>query len=104
MLDGQGGSEMNMVISQALATGLPVIATRHSGLTDQVIDGFNGFLVDEGDYTALAETISYFITHTELWAGMSRSARDHVLRQYNSRWLVETQIEWYVKLTEVHRM
>jgi len=30
----------------ALATGLPAIATDHSGLADQVIDGRNGFMVD----------------------------------------------------------
>ena len=54
---------MNTIISQALATGLPVITTRHSGLPDQVIDGKNGFLVDEGDFTSLAERIIYFMDH-----------------------------------------
>jgi len=45
------------MVSDALALGLPVIATRHGGLPEQVIDGENGFVVDEGDYQALAERI-----------------------------------------------
>ena len=58
---------MNLVITQALATGLPVITTRHSGLPDQVKDGVNGWLVDEGDYQTLAKKIVYFLDRPELW-------------------------------------
>jgi glycosyltransferase involved in cell wall biosynthesis len=32
-----------------------VIATNHGGIPDQVIDGETGFLVDEGDWEAMAD-------------------------------------------------
>ena len=57
---------MNTVVSQALAVGVPVITTRHSGLPEQVIDGTNGFLVAEGDYVALAERILTIADHPDL--------------------------------------
>ena len=86
---------MNTVISQALATGLPVITTIHSGLPDQVIDGHNGYLVNEGDYEALAEKIIYYIDHTELWGRMSLNCRDHVQKNYDSGKLIDVQIQYY---------
>ena len=91
---------MNVVISQALATGLPVITTRHSGLPEQVKDGLNGFLVNEGDYRALAERILYMIDHPELWGGFGRFGRRHVEKNYNSKILILRQIEIYKGLLD----
>jgi colanic acid/amylovoran biosynthesis glycosyltransferase len=86
---------MNLVITQSLATGLPVIGTRHSGLPDQIVDGQNGYLVDEGDYEALAERIIYYMDHPELWPGMSRFGREHVKENYDSEKLINKQIGFY---------
>jgi len=90
---------MNLVVSQGLATGLPVIATRHSGLPEQVIDGENGFLVDEGDYEALAERILELSRHPELLAELGAAGRKRVDERYNAATLLERQIEEYGKLT-----
>jgi len=89
---------MNVVISQALASGLPVITTRHSGLPEQVIDGKNGFLVAEGDYKALAERILYMIEHPELWAGFGQFGRKHVEKNFNLKTLMNKQVELYHKV------
>ena len=40
---------------EAMATGLPVIATRHGGIPEAVEDGKSGFLVDEDDWEALGD-------------------------------------------------
>jgi len=89
---------MNVVISQALATGLPVIATKHSGLPDQVIDGKNGFLVDEGDFRSLAEKILHFIVHPHIWPQLSISGRNHVKEKYDSDTLIDEQIQCYEEI------
>jgi colanic acid/amylovoran biosynthesis glycosyltransferase len=86
---------MNTIITQALATGLPVITTYHSGLNDQVKEGKNGFLVKEGDYKALAQKILYFMDHPELWGDLSKFGRRHVESHYDSRELIDRQIENY---------
>jgi colanic acid/amylovoran biosynthesis glycosyltransferase len=91
---------MTLSVMQALATGLPCIATRHSAFPDQIIEGTNGFLVDEGDYKVLAEKILYFINHTELWASMSRAARAHVARTYDNESLIDTQVALYRSLVK----
>ena len=89
---------MNVIISQALATGLPVITTRHSGLPEQVKDGKNGFLVDEGDYKALADKILYYMDHPELWVKFGKFGRKHVMKNYNSKILIEKQIDFYYQV------
>ncbi|MDD5589693.1 MAG: glycosyltransferase [Candidatus Portnoybacteria bacterium] len=89
---------MNTIISQALATGLPVISTRHSGIPDQVIEGKCGFLVEEGDFEALADKIIYLMDHPELWPGMGRFGREHILKKYNQKDLIDKQISLYERV------
>jgi SAM-dependent methyltransferase len=86
---------MNTIISQALATGLPVIATNHSGLPEQVIDGNNGFVVPEGDFHALADSILLLMENDELWPEMGRFGRSHVEENYDSKKLIDRQLECY---------
>lgn len=54
------------VLKEAMACGIPVISTNITGVPEIVIDGYNGFLVNEHDPAALAEKIDYVITHPEL--------------------------------------
>lgn len=89
---------MNIAVSQALAAGLPVIATRHSGFPEQVHDGVHGFLVNEGDVQALAEKIVYMIEHPELWHEMGVRGREHVQRHYDVDTAIERQVEVYERL------
>ncbi len=89
---------MNTVISQALATGLPVIATEHSGLPDQVKDGRNGLLVPEGNAQALADSIAHLLARPGLWATYGQFGREHVKLHYDSGRLIEKQICCYREL------
>ncbi|PIT90786.1 MAG: hypothetical protein COU22_00300 [Candidatus Komeilibacteria bacterium CG10_big_fil_rev_8_21_14_0_10_41_13] len=91
---------MTTSVMQALATGLPAITTNHSAFPDQIIEGRNGFLVEEGDYKALAEKILYYMDHPDLWPEFSKFGRQLVMEKYDSQNLIERQIEYYKKLLE----
>jgi colanic acid/amylovoran biosynthesis glycosyltransferase len=94
---------MNTVISQAMASGLPVVTTRHSGLPEQVIDGKNGAVVEEGDSDALAERLVYLIEHPEIWPAYGRFARERALENYDSKKLICRQIQHYSMLLRKKR-
>ena len=91
---------MTTAVLQALATGLPAITTNHGAFSEQIIDGKNGFLVQEEDYGALAERILYMMDHPELWAGFGRFGREHVERNFSFKVLVDKQIELYDKIIQ----
>lgn len=89
---------MNTTISEALATGLPVVATRHSGFPDQVKDGVNGYLANEADPEDLATKMLEYMIHPERWGEMSRAARAHALAHYDRKALIGRQIAHYERL------
>ena len=91
---------MNTIVSQALALGLPVVTTRHSGLPEQVTDGENGFLVSEGDFAALADRILELCEHPELVRALSERARERVRLRYNATTLIDEQIAQYRRLVD----
>lgn len=45
-------------IAEAMAAGIPVISTRHAGITQQVIEGQTGFLVEENDWKSMAQRMA----------------------------------------------
>jgi glycosyltransferase involved in cell wall biosynthesis len=69
-----------VVIQEAMAAGLPVIATRETGAAyDLVEDGKNGFLVDAEDAIGLAQRISWFARHREQIEDFGNRARASVM-------------------------
>ncbi|HEV2816413.1 MAG TPA: glycosyltransferase [Allosphingosinicella sp.] len=55
--DGDAEGLPNVVV-EAAASGLPVVATHHSGIPEAVEEGRTGFLVPEGDCGALAGALA----------------------------------------------
>jgi glycosyltransferase involved in cell wall biosynthesis len=65
-------------VSEAIHKGIPVIATRTGGIPLQVQDKNNGFLVETGDWKAVAEHIYELWTDHELYKSMSKFAKESV--------------------------
>jgi colanic acid/amylovoran biosynthesis glycosyltransferase len=57
-VDTGNGEGLPVAILEAMASALPVVATRHAGIPEAVLDGTTGYLVEEGDYQAMADAIS----------------------------------------------
>ena len=72
-----------VAILEAAASGLPVVSTRHAGITDAVLHGKTGFLVDEGDIDAMAEYIYRLLSNAELASQMGNNARAYVRENFN---------------------
>ncbi|MEK7549210.1 MAG: glycosyltransferase family 4 protein, partial [Patescibacteria group bacterium] len=67
-----------LVQPQAMACGLPIIATTNTGAEDIVRDGLDGFIIPIRDVSALKEKILYLYEHPEERKKMSASAKEHV--------------------------
>ena len=86
LVAADGDSEGNPVaVMEAQLSGLPVVATRHAGIPEVVIDGLTGFLVDEGDVTAMSEVIERLLQDPALCAQCGQQA--NVVWQSISLWI-----------------
>jgi colanic acid/amylovoran biosynthesis glycosyltransferase len=59
---------------EAMATGLPVVASRHGGIPEAVEDGKQGYLVAEQDAAGLAAALVNLASNRELWRQFQRAA------------------------------
>lgn len=79
-----GDSEGTPVaILEAGAASLPVIATRHAGIPDVVIDGETGFLIEEGDVEAMAHAMITLYEDRVLCTKMGIAARAHIQANFS---------------------
>jgi colanic acid/amylovoran biosynthesis glycosyltransferase len=72
-----------VTIMEAMATGMPVISTWHSGIPELVQNGVTGSLVDERDVDALADAVNRLADHADVWEELGRRARARIERDYN---------------------
>jgi phosphatidylinositol alpha-1,6-mannosyltransferase len=73
-----------LVVLEAAAAGLPVVASRLEGLQDAVTDGENGLLVEPGDSGAYAETIRLLVENPRERAELAGRGRRFV--EQNCLW------------------
>lgn len=82
--DTQGCMEgIPVVIMEAMATGLLVVASRHSGIPEIVHHEENGLLVTERDDAELAEKMMAIRNDEDLWKSLVQSARVTINNEYN---------------------
>lgn len=85
------------VVVEALAAGVPVVAMAVEGVEEVLRHGVDGFLVDEGDVTALAERVSTLLGDGELRRTMAARAGETVA-EWDRDTMVRQQEELYQEL------
>jgi glycosyltransferase involved in cell wall biosynthesis len=75
------GEGFGLVVTEALACGVPVIVTANVGASDLVRDGREGFVVPVRSADAIAERLKTLDGDRELLAAMSRQAQETAARQ-----------------------
>jgi glycosyltransferase involved in cell wall biosynthesis len=72
------------VLLEAMATGLPVVASRVSGIPELVRHGHNGLLVEPDEPVALADAIVQLIAQPQLCADLGCQARETVTAAFDN--------------------
>lgn len=72
-----------LAILEAMASSVPVVASRVGGVPDQVRDGVDGLLVPPGDTRALADALERLVADPQLRSRMGEDARHRVLERFD---------------------
>ena len=74
-----------VVLMEAMASGLPVVSSRISGIPELVTDGKDGFLIEPGDIEALADHLCLLQRDAQLRARLGEAARAKICLQFDLR-------------------
>ena len=77
-------------ILEAMATGIPVVATRVGGNPELVEEERTGILVEPGDFQSTASAILRYLQHPDLGARHGEAGRQSVLKRFSIEAMVKS--------------
>jgi glycosyltransferase involved in cell wall biosynthesis len=90
-------------IVEAMAAGVPVVATRVGGTPEAVLDGETGLLVRPRDSSALASAIGRLLDDGELAGRLGRAGRKRIEERFSTERMVRATESVYLELIEEAR-
>ena len=89
-------------VMEAMAAGLPVVATAVGGTPEVVVDGVTGILVPPRSPDALAEAISTLLQDPDLRRKMGQAGKERVRQCFSVVQMVRTTEALYEELLYLH--
>ena len=89
---------MPNTVLEGMACGLPVVATRASGLEELVQEGVNGYLVDINDPAGLAERLADLVNNPYERQRMGKESRKIAEREFAWEHITEQYVEIYERI------
>lgn len=84
-----------MVITEAMASKSPIVATNVSGIPEQVYEGKNGYLVEPGDTSGLADKIQMLIDDEVRRRQMGGKSRELAIELFSWESIAERYLSMY---------
>jgi colanic acid/amylovoran biosynthesis glycosyltransferase len=88
---------------EAMASGLPVVATRHGGIPEAVTDGVSGLLVPERDVEGLTASLFRIVENPDRWIAMGAAASEAVAVKFAQPHQIESLEAAYFEAIEQWR-
>jgi glycosyltransferase involved in cell wall biosynthesis len=89
-------------ILEAMAAGLPVVATAVGGIPEVVLDGQTGLLVAPGDPSALADALLALLADRRLAESLGRAGRARVEAHFGEQLMIQQMEALLDRLVERH--
>ena len=87
-----------MGLLEAMAAGLPVVASRVGAIPEVIQDGTSGFLVDPGDINGLADSVEKLLVDVELRKKFSTAANNKILMRFGVKQVLPRLEDLYHQL------
>ena len=82
--DGDAEGGLPYVMTELLATGMPVVSTRHCDTPELIEHGVTGLLADERDGDGLASNLRWLAEHPQEWRRLAGAGRARVEAEFNA--------------------
>lgn len=89
---------LSLALLEAMAAGLPVVATRVGGNGELVVEGETGVLVPSKDVAALSEALCRMLDSREMRERLGRNAVTRVDQRFSARLMAEKYQHLYMRL------
>jgi glycosyltransferase involved in cell wall biosynthesis len=89
------------ILLEAAACAKPVVATNTGGISDIVIHGKTGFLVDQENFNSFLEYIRLILNDEDLAKKLGNNAYEHVKKEFNWSMIVEHYEQIYESFVQV---
>ena len=87
-----------MAALEAMASEIPVIATRAGGLPEVVVDGETGYLLPVGDVDSMAARAIEILSDPAVQQRMGKRGREVAVQQFDESWIVPRYRALYEKV------
>ena len=82
-------------ITEAMACGVPVVATEVGGIPEQIEDGENGYLTPAGDAEAMAARVQQLLSDSDLGKRLAASAEEFARQHFSITKQAELYLDCY---------
>jgi glycosyltransferase involved in cell wall biosynthesis len=97
ILPSFGAGEASPVsVMEAMAVGIPVIATYIGGVPDMIQDGIDGFLIPQKSYAAIIEVLNLMLSNMTLCEIVGKQARQTAITSFDYR-VKAKELEYYIR-------
>ncbi len=86
------------VVPEAMASGLPVVATRVGGIPEAVVEGKTGFLAEPASALGLQDAIVKMLQDPERMRSMGKAGQARARAEFDVEWMVSKTCEIYRSL------
>lgn len=92
------GEGLPMVVLEAMASGVPVVATRVEGVPEAIRDGKDGLVAEPGNPRSLADAVARLVKGTADWSALRASALARHAEHFSDRSMAEGVAAVYRRL------
>ena len=100
MCSRPGTETFGLVVIEAMAAGVPVVAFANDAMPEIIEEGKTGFLVPEGDTTAAAERISQILDDPKLAAKFKKAGQERVFKNFDIPILIDNIEKLYADVLQ----
>lgn len=93
-----------LVVAEAMASGLPTVASRIGGLPELIEDGWSGLLVPPGDEMRLAEVLDRLVGDADLRGRLGGNARLAAVDRFGLASCVKQHLDWCATAARQERL